>query len=159
MINLVLQPEFADDNTDRAASVAANASVKNPPHLDASLIMPDDLGFNVESISPMSETPSQLLSPTTSADFMPILFSSDDEEEPLMISTRAIVHFSLEGSNEVSSAANENLNNISVSLQSVRPSKLPSPDLDAILSLGSDDSVQNPHCVPPSKKMKAIVFI
>lgn len=44
MINLVLQPEIAEDNTDRAASVAATASVKNPPHLDALLI------FHVESV-------------------------------------------------------------------------------------------------------------
>ncbi|CAG5019360.1 unnamed protein product [Parnassius apollo] len=154
MINLVLQSEFADDNTDRVASVAAAASVKSPPHLDDSLITPDDLGLiNLESISPMSETPSLLLSPTTTADIMPILFSSDDEEEPLVISTRAIVHSNLEGSNEVvSSAANENLNNISVSSQSVRSAKLPSPDLDAILSLGSDVSVQ--HWVPPSEKRK-----
>lgn len=154
MINLVLQSEFADDNADRAASVAAAASVKSPPHLEDSLITPNDLGFNVESISPMSETPSLLLSPTTTADnIMPILFSSDDEEELLMISTRAIVHSNLEGNNEVvSSAAKENLNNISVSSQSVRPAKLPSPDLDTIHSFGSDDSVQDPHWVPPSKK-------
>ncbi|CAG4955072.1 unnamed protein product [Parnassius apollo] len=99
----------------------------------------------------MSETPSLLLSPTTTADIMPILFSSDDEEEPLVM---AIVHSNLEGSNEVvSSVANENLNNISVSSQSVRSAKLPSPDLDAILSLGSDDSVQDPHWVPPSEKI------
>ncbi|CAG5038624.1 unnamed protein product [Parnassius apollo] len=108
MINLVLQSEFSDNNTDRVASVAAAASVKSPPHLDDSLITPDDLGLiNLESISPMSETPSLLLSPTTTADIMPILFSSDDEEKPLVMSTRAIVHSNLECSNEVvSSAAN-----------------------------------------------------
>lgn len=90
---------------------------------------------------------------------MLIMFSSDNEEELLLISTRAIVYFNLEGNNDlfitvllVSSAANKNLNNIYVSSQSVRPAKLPSPDLDTILSFGSDDSVQDPHWVPPSKK-------
>ncbi|CAG4936436.1 unnamed protein product [Parnassius apollo] len=148
MINLVLQSEFADDNTDRVASVAAAASLKSPPHFGDLLITPDDLGLiNLESISPISETPSLLLSPTTTADIMPILFSSDDEEEPLVISTRAIVHSNLEGL----SANNGSVEFKALSTSSsqnntaLKPNTLSVIDPEELITFSDlDDSVEDP---------------
>lgn len=104
--------------------------------------------------------PSQLASfsqASSAAVIEPSGFSSDGDEALLTISTRAEINSTMDVSREVISVY-DNQNNDQNSpyfVLSLSPSaKRPSPDLDAILSFGSFDSVQDPKWIPPSKKKK-----
>lgn len=147
MVNLVLNSQFSTQNNDEKYSTSAdNNGVANiSPISFNNLITSEDLGLQ-PAPSSRSQSPSLLRLPTPTAAILQDS-SSEEDESLLVLSTSAIVHSTLDTSHVGRKP-------LLVLPQTPVPKPL-SPKFDSIFNMiDSDDSVQDPHWAPVSKKRR-----